>query len=148
MQSVTGYYRVLQSITEYYRVLQSVTECYRVLPSVSEFYRFLQNITEYFRVLQSIRECCRVSQIISSASTWTNFWACYCRNHIDCRSLSGLQWITFADSNTMLWGLTRRAVTLFTSRGAGTPSAETFDRVLCHRAVQSQHRLGLKCTSR
>merc|ERR1711873_48328 len=45
----------------------SVAECYRVLQSVTEYNRVLQNITEYYRVLQSI----------SSASTWTNFWACF-----------------------------------------------------------------------
>ena len=48
---------MLQSLIEYYRVLQGVTECYRVL--------------------QSITECYKVSQSISSASTWTNFWACF-----------------------------------------------------------------------
>ena len=29
-------------------------------------------------MLQSVTECYRVSQSISSASTWTNFWACFC----------------------------------------------------------------------
>ena len=37
-----------------------------VFLSISEYYSVLQYITEYYRVLQSI----------SSASTWTNFWAC------------------------------------------------------------------------
>ena len=55
------------SVTEYNRMLQSVTECYRVL----------QNVTECYRVLQSVTECYRVLQSISSASTWTNFWACF-----------------------------------------------------------------------
>ena len=66
LQSFTECYRVLQSITEYKRVLQSVTECYRVL----ECYSVLQNIT----VLQSIAKYYKDK---SSASTWTNFWACY-----------------------------------------------------------------------
>ena len=48
-------------------MLQSFTECYRVLQSITEYNRVLQNITEYYTVLQSI----------SSASTWTNFWACF-----------------------------------------------------------------------
>ena len=55
--------RVLESvrgITQYNRVLLSVTECYRIL----------QSITEYYRILQGI----------SSASTWTNFWACFWKN--------------------------------------------------------------------
>ena len=56
LKTITKYYRVLQCIAEYCRVLQSVTECYRVL----------QIVTEYYRILQSN----------SSASTWTNFWAC------------------------------------------------------------------------
>ena len=45
---------MLQSITEYHRVLKSITECYRVL----------QGITKYYKDK-------------SSASTWTNFWACF-----------------------------------------------------------------------
>ena len=36
----------------------------------------LQNVTEFYRVLQSVTEYYRVLQSISSASTWTNFWAC------------------------------------------------------------------------
>ena len=60
-------YRVLESIAQCYRILQSITECYRVLQSVTECYRVLESITEYYRVLQTI----------SSASTWTNFWACF-----------------------------------------------------------------------
>ena len=56
----------LKSIREYDRVLQNVTECYRVVKGVTECYRVLQSITEYYKILQSI----------SSASTWTNFWAC------------------------------------------------------------------------
>ena len=48
-------------------MLPFVTECFRVLQSVTEYYRVLQSITEYYRVLQSV----------SSASTWTNFWACF-----------------------------------------------------------------------
>ena len=47
-------------------MLQSIKEYYRVLHSITEYYRVLQSITEYYRVLQSV----------SSASTWTNFWAC------------------------------------------------------------------------
>ena len=58
------------------RVLLSVARCYRVLHSVTQCYRVEQSITEYYRVLQNI----------SSASTWTNFWACsqwkiYFTNH-------------------------------------------------------------------
>ena len=71
LESVTECYEVLQSVTECYRVLQSVTVCYRVLQSVTEYYRVLQSITNYYRVL-------RVLQCFSSASTWTNFWACFC----------------------------------------------------------------------
>ena len=66
---ITEYKRVLLNVTECYRVLRSVTECYRVLQSVTEYYRVLQSITNYYRVL-------RVLQCFSSASTWTNFWAC------------------------------------------------------------------------
>ena len=55
---------MIMSIAECYRVLQSVTDCYRVLQSVTECY--------------SVRECYRMLQSISSASTWTNFWACFC----------------------------------------------------------------------
>ena len=51
-----------QSIREFFKVLQSITECYRVLQSIAEYYRILQSIT-----LQSV----------FSASTWTNFWACF-----------------------------------------------------------------------
>ena len=50
-----------------YRVLQGITECYSVLQSIAQCYRVLQSVTECYRVLQSI----------SSASTWTNFWACF-----------------------------------------------------------------------
>ena len=57
-------------------MLQNVTECYRVVKGVTECYRVLQSVTEYCRVLQSTTECYRVLQSISSASTWTNFWAC------------------------------------------------------------------------
>ena len=63
-----------KSITEYYRVLQSITQYYRVLQSITEYYRVLQSITEYYRVLQSIAEYYKDK---SSASTWTNFWACF-----------------------------------------------------------------------
>ena len=81
LQCVTEYNRVSQNAKECYRVLQSVTECYRVLQSVTECYRVLQIITEYnteyYRVLQSITEYYKILQSISSASTWTNFWACY-----------------------------------------------------------------------
>ena len=77
LQSVTEYCRVLQRVTEYYRVLQNVTECYKVVKGVTECYRVLQSVTEYCRVLQSTTECYRVLQSISSASTWTNFWACF-----------------------------------------------------------------------
>ena len=55
---------MLQSVAECYRVLLSVTECYKVLQSVTGCYRILQRITEYYKDK-------------SSASTWTNFWACY-----------------------------------------------------------------------
>ena len=44
------------------RVLQGVIECHRVLEGVTEFYRVLQSI--------------------SSASTWTNFWACFLEKNI------------------------------------------------------------------
>ena len=37
----------------------------------------LEGVTECYRVLQSITECYRVLQGVSSASTWTNFWACF-----------------------------------------------------------------------
>ena len=76
---------MLQSVTECSRVFHSVTECYRVLHSVTEYYRVLQSIralesfTQNYRVLQSITEYCRVLQSVSSASTWTNFWACFLR---------------------------------------------------------------------
>ena len=43
------------------------------LQSIREFYRVLQSVTEYYRVLQSITEYYKDK---SSASTWTNFWAC------------------------------------------------------------------------
>ena len=76
LQSITEYYRVLQSVAECCRVLQSVAECCRVLQSVAECFRVLQSFTECYRVLQSITECYRVLESISSASTWTNFWAC------------------------------------------------------------------------
>ena len=56
---------MLQIDAECYRVLKGVTECYRVLQSVTEYCRVLQSTTEYYKVLQGI----------SSASTWTNFWA-------------------------------------------------------------------------
>ena len=52
--NVTEYYRVLQSITEYNRVLQSITEYYKVLHSITKYYKHK-----------------------SSASTRTNFWACF-----------------------------------------------------------------------
>ena len=81
LRSVTECYRVLQSVTEFYKVLQSVTEYYRVLQSITECYRVLQSITECYRVLQSITEYNRVLQSISSASTWTNFWACFSHNN-------------------------------------------------------------------
>ena len=42
-----------------------------------EYYRVSQSVTEYYRVLQSNAEYCTVLQSISSASTWTNFWACF-----------------------------------------------------------------------
>ena len=77
LQSVTECYRVLQSGIEWYRVLQSDTECYRELKGVTECYRVLQSVTKYCKVLQSTTECYRVLQSISSASTWTNFWACF-----------------------------------------------------------------------
>ena len=80
LQSVTRCYRVLQSIAEYCRVLQSARECYRVFQSVTECYWVLQSVTECYKVLQSATECYRVLQSISSASTWTNFWACFLRN--------------------------------------------------------------------
>ena len=73
---------MLQSVTEYYRVLQSVAECYRVLQSVTKCYRVLKSVTVCYRVFQSITECYRVLQSISSASTWTNFWACFFKNRI------------------------------------------------------------------
>ena len=76
-QSFTKCYRVLQSVTVCYRVLQSVAECYRVLQSVTKCYRVLKSVTVCYRVFQSITECYRVLQSISSASTWTNFWACF-----------------------------------------------------------------------
>ena len=66
LQSDAEFYRELKGVTECYRVLQSVTECYRVLESVTKYCKVLESTTEYYRVLQSI----------SSASTWTNFWAC------------------------------------------------------------------------
>ena len=37
----------------------------------------LQSVTECYRVLQSVRDYYRVLQSISSASTWSNFWACF-----------------------------------------------------------------------
>ena len=55
-------------------MLQSFTKCQRVLKSVTEYYRVLQSITEYNTVSQSITEYYKVK---SSASTWTNFWACF-----------------------------------------------------------------------
>ena len=82
LESVTKCYRllqsatVLQSIAEYCRVLQSITECYRELQSIAECYRVLENVAERYRVLQSVTEYYRILQSISSASTWTNFWAC------------------------------------------------------------------------
>ena len=76
-KSFTGCYRVLQSLTECNRVLQSVREYYRVLQSLIEYYRVLKGVTECYIVLHSITECYKVSQSISSASTWTNFWACF-----------------------------------------------------------------------
>ena len=39
-------------------------------------YRLLESLIECYRVLQSVTECYRVLQSISSASTWSNFWAC------------------------------------------------------------------------
>ena len=78
-QSDTECYRVLQSVAECYRVSQSATECYGVLQSITEFYRVyrvLQGITKYYRVLQSITKYYKDK---SSASTWTNFWACFCK---------------------------------------------------------------------
>ena len=57
---------MLQSVTaECYRVSQGITECF------TECHRVLESITEYYRVLESITEYYK-----SSASTWTNFWAC------------------------------------------------------------------------
>ena len=72
MQSVAEYYRVLQSIAEYCIVLQIIAEYCRVLQSIEDYCRVLQSVIECCRVLQ----CYRVLQSISSASTWTNFWAC------------------------------------------------------------------------
>ena len=94
LQSVTECYRVLQSVTEIDRVVvirglldcgvleavppvESIAECYRVLQSVTKCYRVLQSVTECYRVLQSITEYYKLLQSISSASTWTNFWACF-----------------------------------------------------------------------
>ena len=68
---------MLQSVTECYKVLQSVTECCRVSQCVAEFYRVLESFTEYYRILQSNTEYYRVLRSVSSASTWTNFWACF-----------------------------------------------------------------------
>ena len=61
-------------------MLQDVIECYTVLHSVTEYNRVLQIITEY----------CRVLQIISSASTWTNFWACSSSFHPNSFVFQGL----------------------------------------------------------
>ena len=36
----------------------------------------LQSVEECYRVSQGVTECYRVLESISSASTWTNFWAC------------------------------------------------------------------------
>ena len=66
---ITEYYIVLQSVTECSRVLQSVTVCYRVLQSVTDCYRVFQSITKYYNYK-------------SSASTWTNFWACFYQKHL------------------------------------------------------------------
>ena len=72
LQSVRECYRGLLSALECYRMLQRVKECYKVLPSVTGCYRILQSITEYYKDK-------------SSASTWTNFWACL--RKIACKSL-------------------------------------------------------------
>ena len=42
----------------------------------------LQSVTVYYKVLQSITEYSRLLQSISSASTWTNFWACFLRHSV------------------------------------------------------------------
>ena len=55
---------MLQTITEYCIVLQSVADYCRVLQSITEYCRVLQIITKYYKDT-------------SSASTWTNFWACF-----------------------------------------------------------------------
>ena len=51
-------------MTEYERLLQSSREYNRVIHSITEYCRVLQSITKYY-------------QEKSSASTWTNFWACF-----------------------------------------------------------------------
>ena len=51
---------MLKSVTEY-NILKSITEYYIVLQSI------LQSITGYYKDK-------------SSASTGTNFWACFCKN--------------------------------------------------------------------
>ena len=73
IKSVINVFKIsrLQSIRECCRVIQSITECYKVLQSVAECYRVLQSVTKCYRVLQSVTE------YKSSASTWTNFWACF-----------------------------------------------------------------------
>ena len=97
LQSITECYRVLQSITKCYRVLQSFTEFYRVLQSITEYYRVIQSITEYYRVLQSITEYYRDK---SSASTWTNFWACSIR--ISPKFILGAS-VTFFEKSASDW---------------------------------------------
>ena len=37
----------------------------------------LQSVTVYYKVLQSNTKYYRILQSVSSASTWTNFWACW-----------------------------------------------------------------------
>ena len=51
-------------------MLQSVTEYNGALQSIREYYKVLQSITKYYKDK-------------SSASTWTNFWACFLGRHFE-----------------------------------------------------------------
>ena len=107
---ITEYYTVLQSITQYYRVLHSITQYYRVLHSIREYYRVLQIITKYYKDK-------------SSASSWTNFWACFSqaissllKAEVNC--IHALFWALFFCHRSLIpcFGVTQRMVTLFVRR--------------------------------
>ena len=49
-----------------------------MLHSVTEYYKVLHGIAKNYKVLQSITKCYK-DEDKSSASTWTNFLACFSR---------------------------------------------------------------------